>query len=268
MSSDWKDSFHYDYFRELLHAAKDNFSIFLMKEAPQVLAAGTKPALILRHDLDISLKRALPLGEIEKRLGVSATYMVLVDSPVYDLSSGESQEILKDLMNMGHEVALHFSAKANPGTDISDWNEIERQVLEAKAHLEDIIQCEVASISFHRPITRFLRGPLWIFNLVNAYSAELMDWYLSDSAGRWREEPLPQMLQPRKPLLQLLIHPIWWGINHLKAEDRLEEFFQSETFSLSSAARDCFDRGLASTLGIRRRGLIGCIPQKDRGGNL
>ena len=58
---------------------------------------------------------------------------------------------------------------------------------------------------------------------VNAYSRELMSWYLSDSAGNWREgEPLPLLSNPDRPLLQLLIHPFWWGEEHMSAGDRLQ----------------------------------------------
>jgi hypothetical protein len=264
MSGAWRKSFHYDYFRELLLTAKDNFGIKLVRETSQVQAAGAAPTLILRHDVDISLKRALPMAEIEHGLEISSTYMVMVDSPLYDLNTPESQKIIHDLMDMGHEVALHFTAQESPAEDGWDQEELESQVIRAKVRLEDIIQAEVASISFHRPIARFLRGPFRIFDLVNAYSRELMEWYLSDSGGRWREgEPVPKLRQPAKPLLQLLIHPIWWGRRHLGAEDRLEEFYQSEARSSAVAPAD-LDRGLASTLGIRRRGLSLESPPQDR----
>ncbi|RJR46514.1 MAG: hypothetical protein C4567_02220 [Deltaproteobacteria bacterium] len=260
MNNAWNEHFHYDYFRELLTVAKDKFVLHLLKEAPLVLAAGAGPALLLRHDVDVSLKRAYAMAEIEHRLGVAATYMVLADSPLYRLATPESRGIIRDLQAMGHEVALHFAAPADPGEDEGRWQELESRVLGAKALLEDILQAEVASISFHKPITRLLRGPLKIFNLVNAYSRELMDWYLSDSRGRWREgEPLPKLRQPAKPLLQLLIHPIWWGETHLGAMERMEDFFHSESRGYSTAERKILGRELTDTLGIPHAGLTsGC----------
>jgi len=91
---------------------------------------------------------------------------------------------------------------------------------------------------------------------VNAYAKELMIWYLSDSKGYWREgEPLPKLFRPSKPLLQLLIHPIWWGDEHMLPEDRLQEFFDAETQGQSYQYIKALDTALADTIpAVRRRG--------------
>src|SRR5205823_1486511 len=107
----------------------------------------------------------------------------------------------------------------------------------------------VKSLSFHRPIPWLLRGPLLIGSRVNAYAAELMEWYLSDSKGCWREgEPLPKLRQPQGSKLQLLTHPIWWGDTHLTPAERLDEFAKEKTWRLSHSKAAEFDLALASTL--------------------
>jgi len=58
---------------------------------------------------------------------------------------------------------------------------------------------------------------------VNAYAAPLMESYLSDSAGVWRAgEPLAAIGEMHGPVLQVLIHPIWWGPEHAPAAERLD----------------------------------------------
>ena len=42
-----------------------------------------KQHLILRHDIDMSLEAALPIAEIEKNIGVKATYFILLRSDLY-----------------------------------------------------------------------------------------------------------------------------------------------------------------------------------------
>lgn len=92
---------------------------------------------------------------------------------------------------------------------------------------------------------------------VNAYSRELMSWYLSDSAGNWREgEPLPLLSNPDRPLLQLLIHPFWWGEEHMSAGDGLQTYFDAVTRGCSVQQVRALDIALTSHLpGVRRTGL-------------
>lgn len=81
----------------------------------------------------------------------------------------------------------------------------------------------------------------------DTYSEELMRWYMSDSRGRWKcGEPLPILKNPKEKLLQLLIHPIWWGKVHMKAEERLSEFFCTETKGLKSKLVKTFDAALCA----------------------
>jgi hypothetical protein len=68
-----------------------------------------------------------------------------------------------------------------------------------------------------------LRGPLKLAGVVNAYAAELMGWYVSDSKARWREgDPLATLDRPKGKVLQVLIHPIWWGPGHPR--EKLQRF--------------------------------------------
>ena len=180
--------------------------------------------------------------------------MIMTKCPFYSLQDESSKSILKDLIQMGNEIGLHFdftnSAERERNTVISD---IEKHISNECEILENVISQKVKSISFHRPLQQFLRGPLEVTDRINAYSSELMKWYLSDSKGVWREgEPIQFLENPQKPLLQLLTHPIWWGNEHQTPNDRLQSFFENKTQNLSQELVKKFDEAMSSHLSIYR----------------
>ncbi len=251
--------FSFGYFRRMLEAINCNFEPYVISEAPQALGHnGEKPRLLLRHDIDVDLNKALQMARIENEFGVRATYMVMLNSPFYHVEDPPSRSILRRLISMGHEVALPLDFdNAEERINSPEPGSLEPKVRSACQRLEAVIDLGVHSISFHRPLPQFLRGPLIVASRVNAYSRELMAWYLSDSKGNWREgEPLPKLLNPDRPLLQLLIHPIWWGEEHMSAEDRLQAFFEVVTQGHSPETVQALDASLAGHLGIRRSGII------------
>jgi hypothetical protein len=256
MSLGWASDFSYEYFRRILQTIKSNFELHLISETPQILDTIGQPKLILRHDVDVSLKRAIRMAEIENDFGIRATYMVMTNSPLYRVGDLTSQDTLLKLIDMGHEVGLHFDIENDAHVNNRQISSVEAMIHTDCAQLENIVGLHIRSISFHRPQKLFVRGPSMLSGRVNANSKELMEWYLSDSKGCWKEgEPLPKLLGPDKPLLQLLIHPIWWGDEHMLPEDRLQAFFDAETRRQPWESADALDAALAKMIpAVRRRG--------------
>ena len=256
MSQEWSSDFSYGYLRRILQALRSNFELHLLSEGLDLPRAGGRPGVILRHDIDVSLKRALRVAEIERECGVRATYMVMVNSALYSLEDQASREILQRLVGMGHEVTLHFNVDEEERNSACQIGALETKIYAARRYLEQVAGRPVRSISFHRPLVQFLHGPRLIAGMVNAYAGELMGWYLSDSKGRWREgEPLAKLLRPEEDLLQLLIHPIWWGSEHMSPEERLQEFFETETEGQARHTIEAFDANLAKAIpSVRRMG--------------
>ena len=257
MDSAWNLDFSYRYFRQMARAIKANFESRLVSEVPRILDKIARPTVVLRHDMDVSPKRALRMAEIENEFGIRATYMVMTRPLLYSVEDKSSRDMLQQLINMGHEVGLHFDLDDNQRHRGHGIGSVEAKIYSACKQLESIIGQPVLSLSFHNPMPQFLRGPLTICGRVNAYSRELMAWYVSDSKGCWRDgEPLPKLLSPDKSLLQLLVHPIWWGDKHMLPEDRLQDFFDGETKGQSTEYIKQFDAVLANVLpSIRRKGL-------------
>ncbi|WP_253737457.1 hypothetical protein [Halohasta salina] len=173
---------------------------------------GGRPApgeILLRHDVDLSLDRALAMAERERELGVASTYCVLLSAPVYDLTRPRNLRLLGRIVDLGHDLALHFdthrywSPTADPG----------RAVIEAKATDElDVLGRLVgetpSTVSFHIP-------PEWTIDrsfepFTSTYAPAFFSeiGYRSDSSQKWRStDPFGDTLPER---LQLLVHPGLW----------------------------------------------------------
>ncbi|MCX6777548.1 MAG: class I SAM-dependent methyltransferase [Candidatus Micrarchaeota archaeon] len=88
-----------------------------------------------------------------------------------------------------------------------------------------------------------------------------MQNYISDSRGIWScGDPIPALSRGlgTGSVFQLLIHPVWWGEKSLSPQERLEEFFQSETKGRDKDYKDAVDASLMRIVtDIRRSGYAG-----------
>jgi hypothetical protein len=245
--------FTYAYYRQMLAAMKAHFHCHRLADAERALQAPrARPVLFLRHDIDIDPWRALPMAELEAAAGIQATYMVMTNTPLYRVDDPPCRAALRSVAAMGHEIGLHFDLdhEAERHTP-PDPATLERRILVACDRLQQCLGLPIASVSFHRPIPALLRGPLRLAGKINAYARELMDWYLSDSSGRWRGgEPLPQLRHPHRPVLQLLVHPIWWGETYRPAATLIREVFETASRTCAPGQLGAIDAALAVHLGM------------------
>jgi hypothetical protein len=219
----WDSDFSYEYLARLLGVIARGFSITLLGEAAAI-ASADRPRAFVRHDVDVSLARALPLAQREAQWGVRATYHVMLDSPFYDARSSISRSILGEILACGHEVGLHYDVGVRKTREV-DAATRERDIEAQCSEMEAIIGRPVTSLSFHLPVQELINGPLRVAGRVSGYGSELSQWYISDSRGRFREgDPLASVSKPRGPNLQLLVHPIWWGPSHVAPAVRLRDF--------------------------------------------
>ena len=89
-------------YRECLRLAKANyrFSTYPAQGAPRTI--------LWRHDLDVSIHRALRLAEIEAEEGVMATYFVYARCPYYNILATEISAKLRRILALGHRLGVHF----------------------------------------------------------------------------------------------------------------------------------------------------------------
>ena len=183
--------------------------------------------------------------------------MVMNRPFTYSLDDQDHINSLQRISDLGHDLGLHYVP-----TDIdrksSDSGLIKMKISAAREILQDKIGKPINSVSFHVPNKELMNGPLILCDMANAYSEKLMANYISDSRGFWREgNPIYRLIEKDVDVTQILIHPIWYGENHLIAEDRLQEFFDEEI----QINKDKFSQRLDNSLydvGIKvlRRGII------------
>ncbi len=186
--------------------------------------------LIVRHDLDMTIRAAVPVGELEHKMGVRATYFVLVRSELYNPFSAAGGRDLRRLVDWGHTIGLHFNALLYP----VDRASLDRGAASECAVLETIIGQPVKLVSLHRPgksaqgkLICSAPGPLG----GRRHADELIYFhdiaYRSDSRGGWHYgHPLDHPAVPEGRALELLTHPIWWTNSAEDPSAKLSEFLE------------------------------------------
>lgn len=183
---------------------EDFFSLdYKVVDYPQVLPE--EKHLVLRHDVDFCLGRAMQMAELEAGLGVRATYFILMSSRFYNILSAEAANALQKIQLFGHRIGLHFDPLAHAMPD--HGIEMERRALEM------VIGQELSMMSFHRPHQSWLNSTHRVGNLPHTYEPRFFSEiaYVSDSRGDWHYgHPLDHQSVMEGRALQLLTHPIWW----------------------------------------------------------
>jgi hypothetical protein len=244
--SPFDEELTYQNFVSILEALTLQFDIRPLRD--RFCHTTARPTLFMRHDIDVSLKNAVRLAEIESRLGVRATYMVIPNSPLYSITDDPGRSALGRLCELEHEVALHFDISERDRSNDVSIADTGDQISLASNAIEQVTGVRVCSLSFHRPPRNFLRGPEIICNMVNAYSEALMANYVSDSKGRWSSSWRRRLNKSSGAINQILIHPIWWGDVHLPPEQRLQQYCEDETSGEASKTTEAFAANLAATL--------------------
>jgi hypothetical protein len=253
VNTGWSDDFSYDYFTRLLETAQAKFNLRLLGDG--LATDSERPQLFLRHDVDVAVAPALSMAALEAERGVRATYMFIPNSPLYDVR--REQKLLRQFICLNHEVALHFDPNECNRMSSARLADLLPQIERDCRIVADVTGKPVRSVSFHRPAPQFLDGELTVSGRINAYAAALMRSYISDSKGEWRNgEPIAYLRACVSPVVQVLVHPIWWGARHMKSRERLQHFYFDATAKGTPAERRRFDAGLTRALPSVRR--LGC----------
>ena len=183
------------------------------------------PYVILRHDVDVSLPRALRMAEIEHSLGVKSTYFILISSKHYNSFDGENAVVIKRISALGHEIGLHYDPD-----QYKLYSKDPAQSLKMEATvLESFIDQKVSSVSCHAP-----RGPrslVQVEDYINADDPSLRDVLVHDSERIWTIKSLTVLLNDHPQRVQLLTHPCLW-IGETSRRTKLDDFLLDILLSL------------------------------------
>ena len=193
---------------------------------------------ILRHDIDYSPDSALRMAELEAGMNIQACYFILFSSSFYNLFGDEYINFPKKLVEMGHEVGLHYDVNVYEklGTVLDKSEILEAQI----ALLSQLAGKNVVSIAMHNPSVSGM-DPFRKVRFVNAYDDEFTKGatYFSDSCGAWRDDFEEHILKDNfPPKIQLLIHPIFWDIQARNRWQTLDDFIANKKSKLSNEASE------------------------------
>lgn len=181
--------------------------------------------VILRHDVDSSVKLALEIAKIDNSLNVQSTFFIYFNSEFYNPFSLESTKLIKEILRLNHKLGLHYNEtfilqnSLDPSLIIKD--EIESLELHFKTKIE--------AISVHEAAKRKNIPIKLPDGVVNVYSDEffIKRKYLSDSAQHWREGCFcKNYLKYDK--LQILTHPLWWSKDNKNRSEIMKSFIGGE----------------------------------------
>jgi hypothetical protein len=191
-------------YRTLLQAALDGGYAFLPFDGYE--EGGAERICLLRHDVDSDPGAALELARIEAELGVLATYFVMLRSPVYNLFSRASQDLVCEILGLGHRLGLHYDPAYPTGGGRSHTAqiEVERRVL------EEMFAAPVGAVAFHQP--SIVPGG-FLIEVENAVKATNLDGFLlvADPNQNPKVHAAAEIFRTGSTSrVQLLVHPMWW----------------------------------------------------------
>lgn len=182
--------------------------------------------VILRHDVDYDLKKAVEFGEFEKSIGVSSTYFILLSGNFYNLFSASSEEMVNTIVNCGHKIGLHFDETCYSINGSQGFVEYVQKELSI---MESIFPFSIDAVSMHRPSKMTLESDYAFGKAVNSYSKHFFkDYkYVSDSRMYWREDILTAVKEKSYEKLHILTHPVWYAETEETTKEKLVKFISS-----------------------------------------
>lgn len=181
--------------------------------------------IILRHDVDVSLKSALKMAQIEHKVGITSTFFILFHAELYNPFNLESAKIIREISQLDHKIGLHYNTSFFINNNL-DPSESIREELEL---MEQHFDTPVRVISAHDPGVNKQFQLNLPPRIINAYSDQFIKErkYLSDSVQNWREGCFCKNFHKHNKL-QVLIHPMWWTSDSGSREDVIHSLLNEQ----------------------------------------
>lgn len=207
-------------YRDVLALAGARYPFVSFREA-----AAADRGLLWRHDIDVSVHRALALARLEHDAGVRATYFVHLHSVFYNALEPAIVERLRAIAALGHEFGVHFDPHAH-GLAPEDGAGMGPLVVAEAEALRALVGVNAVAVSFHDPDKHggTVTADDHVGGLVSTYGRTVKErfGYCSDSNGCWRFRRLDEELaSDRHQRLQVLTHPEWWVPEAMPPRERI-----------------------------------------------
>jgi UDP-N-acetylglucosamine 2-epimerase len=233
--------FTYTEYRGILQKLRNSgYSFAPFYEAERLLRKNQR-FILLRHDIDLDLGKAVALAELENDAGVAATYFFMLRTPHYSLLSREGTVAVERILSLGHHFGLHFDCAVYADKEVET---LARHCASEVRIMEQWFQRNISVVSYHRPNALVLTGnpglsaplphtcmPLFVKEIT----------YYSDSRGEWRngDPTTTEAFEQGRPL-HILVHPIWWNHHPTSPYETLQQYADRHKGELElSIARNC-----------------------------
>lgn len=214
--ADFTCGFSYDHYTEVLELAKKHYKIGPFRDIKNLK---NNRFIILRHDVDFSLDRAISIAELEFEQKISSTFFILLHSQYYNALSQKNIRKINQILDLGHEIGLHYDASlANSGDQLSIMIKSEIDLLYS------MIKEKIVSIAPHNTSINknFKMNEPSYSNITSPQILKFVT-YLSDSVQNWRKGCMCNHIM-RENKLMILTHPIWWSKKSASREIILLKF--------------------------------------------
>jgi len=164
--------------------------------------------LYLRHDVDISLDKALEMAELESTRQFHATYYILLSSPFYNALEPNNLEKIRMIRNCGMAIGLHYDLSIKPEMSV-DW--VVKEIIVQLGLMVHHVG-EMNTVTFHKPAfgkspTKELYTELFKEGIFCPDNADHK--YISDSGHNWREDYY-EVIKNNKQV-HMNTHPEWYN---------------------------------------------------------
>ncbi|MFW6383317.1 MAG: hypothetical protein ACOCZQ_01595, partial [Nanoarchaeota archaeon] len=203
---DKNKDFSLEHYREILRKIKKSHKTLSFKDANKMgkKILDIEKFVIMRHDVEFSLRSAKRLAEIENEEDITSTFFILQTGD-YNPFEEYNANIIKKILELGHDIGLHYDAALFERFNLEP-EQIARQQLEM---FETFFNTKIYAMSSHMPMrsgkTFALPGITDVYDPL--YLNEIK--YLSDSTQSWREGVVTENL-PKYPKIHLLMHEYLW----------------------------------------------------------
>jgi hypothetical protein len=181
--------------------------------------------VLLRHDIDFSMDKALEMAIFQSKLGIKATYYFLLRTDNYNIFSEKTNLELREIRKLGHDIGLHFD-HAYYGK-MQDEDQLIKLLSFEKDIFENETNIKINSFAYHNTTPDILKfNKLKYANMINVYNDLYFKKirYCSDSYGIWRFKSMYDELENNKSI-QILLHPALWSEKAMLPTDRIKDAF-------------------------------------------
>ncbi len=167
----------------------------------------------------------MEFARFEWEKGVKSTYFVLVTGDFYNIFSRHNRKVIRDIIDLGHEIGLHFDQTVY-GELALDTHTIREKILCEAEQLKTVTEKNVNIVSMHRPSRQILEGDLQIPGMTNSYGRLFFKEfkYISDSRRNWREPVESILTSGEYRRLQILTHSFWYYDEEKDLHDTVKSF--------------------------------------------